>query len=156
MPSQSLVTYGTIVKPTITLTSLANGAGRICAMVNNTVVRAPAATVYLKVTTGGTAPTANTPIKLYLIRRSNDGTEDLADGNLGIVDAAVATEPTNAEQVGSVIVTAATNATYIKSFLVYDLSSEYSFVVWNATGQTLNATAGNFAFQVQPITMEAQ
>lgn len=156
MPSQTLVKYGTIVTPTITLTSLANNAGRICAVVDNTTVRAPAAQVYLRATTGGTAPTANTPIKLYLIRRSNDGTTDLADSALGTADAAVATEPNNAEQVGSIIVTATTNATYVKSFLVYDLSAKYSFVVWNATGQALNATASNFTFQVVPITMEAQ
>lgn len=155
MPSQTLVTYGTIVSPTITLTSLANGAGRICAVVDNTTVRAPAAQVYLRATTGGTAPIANQPIKLYLIRRSN-GATDLSDSNLGTADAAVATEPVNAEQVGSIIVTTATNATYIKSFLVYDLSAKYSFVVWNATGQALNATAANFTFQVVPITMEAQ
>lgn len=156
MPSETLVKYGTIVKPTITLTSLANGAGRICAVVDNTTVRAPMAMVYLKATTGGTAPTANSPIKLYLIRRSNDGTSDLADGGLGTTDAAVSNEPTNAEQVGSIIVTNAINTTYIRSILVYDLSAKYSFVVWNAVGQTLNATASNFELQVVPITMEAQ
>ena len=156
MASKSLVVYETIVTPTITLTSLANNAGRICAVVDNTTTRAPAAQVYLRATTGGTAPTVNTPIKLYLIRRSNDGTTDLADSGLGTADAAVSTEPTNAEQVGSIIVTAATNTTYIKSFLVYDLSAKYSFVVWNATGQALNATASNFTFQIVPVVMEAQ
>jgi len=155
MPSQTLATFGTPVSPTITLTSLANGAGRISAVIDNTTVRAPAAMVYLEVTTGGTAPTANTPIKLYLIRRSN-ATPDLSDSNLGTADAAVATEPGNAELLGSVIVTAATNASYFKSFMAYDLSAKYSFVVWNGTGQTLNATASNFDLQVVPVTMEAQ
>lgn len=156
MPSETLAKYGTIVKPTITLTSLANGAGRICAVIDNTTVRAPMAMVYLKATTGGTAPTAGTPIKLYLIRRSNDGTSDLSDSGLGTADAAVSTEPVNAEQVGSIIVTATINVTYIRSFLVYDLSAKYSFVVWNAVGTALNATASNFELQVVPITMEAQ
>lgn len=155
MPSKALATYETIQKPTITLASLANGAGRISAVIDNTTVRAPAALVYLKVTTGGVAPTANTPVKLYLIRRSNDGTTDLSDGGLGTSDAAVSAEPTNAEQVGSIIVSAATNTTYIKAFPVYDLSSEYSFVVWNATGQALNATAGNFEPQVAPALAAA-
>ena len=155
MASKSLVVYETIVTPTITLTSLANNAGRICAVVDNTTTRAPAAQVYLRATTGATAPTANTPIKLYLIRRSN-GATDLADAGLGTADAAVATEPISAEQVGSIIVSTATNTTYIKSFLVYDLSAKYSFVVWNATGQALNATAANFTFQIVPVVMEAQ
>lgn len=156
MASDTLVKYGTIVTPTITLASLGNNAGRICAVVDNTTVRAPAAQVYLRATTGAGALVANQPIKLYLIRRSNDGTTDLADGGLGTTDAAVATEPNNAEQVGSIVVTTTTNATYVKSFLVYDLSAKYSFVVWNATGSTFNATASNFTFQVVPVTMEAQ
>lgn len=155
MPSKTLVTYETVVTPTITLTSLANNAGRICAVVDNTTTRAPAAMVYLRATTGATAPTLNAPIKLYLIRRSNQAT-DLADDGLGTADAAVATEPLQAELVGSILVTATTNATFVKSFLVYDLSAKYSFVVWNATGQTLNATAANFTFQVVPVVMEAQ
>lgn len=155
MPSKTLVTYETVVTPTITLASLANNAGRICAVVDNTTTRAPAAMVYLRATTGGTAPTASTPIKLYLIRRS-DQTTDLADAGLGTTDAAVSTEPTIAEQLGSIVVTTATNTTYVKSFIAYDLSRKYSFVVWNATGQALNATAANFTFQVVPIVMEAQ
>lgn len=155
MPSKTLVTYETLLTPTFTLASLGNAAGRICAVIDNTTTRAAAAQVYLRVTTGGTAPTTQTPIKLYLIRRSN-GATDLADGGLGTADAAVTTEPTQAEQVGAIVVTNATNTTYIKSFLVYDLSAKYSFVVWNATGQTLNATAANFTFQVVPIVMEAQ
>jgi hypothetical protein len=155
MPSETLAKYGTLVSPTITLTSLANGAGRVSDAVDNTTVRAPACMVYFQVTTGGSAPTANTPIKLYLIRRSNQST-DIADSNLGTTDAAVTVEPTNAEQVGSVVVTNATNTSYYKSFLVYDLPAKYSFVVWNATGQALNSTAGNFVFQVVPVTMEAQ
>lgn len=155
--SQFLAKYGTIVKPTITLASLANGAGRVSAMVDNTVVRAPMATVYLKVTTGGTAPTANTPIKVYLIRRSNDATTDLIENPVtGIVDAAATPEPVNAELLGSIVVTATINATYIKALLAYDLPSEYQILVWNATGQALNATAGNHELQIQPTTMEAQ
>lgn len=154
MPSKTLVTYETVVTPTITLTSLANGAGRICAVVDNTTTRAPAAMVYLRATTGATA-TNNTPIKLYLIRRSNQAT-DLADGGLGTTDAAVTTEPIGAEQLGAITVTSVANTTYVKSFIAYDLSAKYSFVVWNAVGGSLNATAANFTFQVVPIVMEAQ
>lgn len=157
MPSQALAKYHTIVKPTITLASLANGAGRVSALVDNTVTRAPMATVYLKVTTGGTAPTANTPIKVYLIRRSNDATTDLIENPVtGIVDAAATPEPVNAELLGSIVVTATINATYTKALLAYDLPSEYQILVWNATGQALNATAGNHELQIQPTTMEAQ
>jgi hypothetical protein len=36
MPSEALIKYGTVIKPTITLTSLANGAGRVSTDVVNT------------------------------------------------------------------------------------------------------------------------
>jgi hypothetical protein len=154
--SEFLAKYGTIVKPTITLASLANGAGRVSAIIDNTVTRAPMAMVFVRITTGGTAPTANTPVRVYLVRHSNDGTLDLADNGLGSTDAALTVDPTSAEILGSIIVTAATNATYTKTFLAYDLPPDYNIAIWNATGQALNATAGNFAVQVLPITMEAQ
>ena len=156
MPSQILSTYGTIVKPTITLASLANGNGRVSNIIDNTTVRAPMAMVFVRITTGGTAPTANSPVRVYLVRHSNDGTLDLADNGLGSTDAALTVDPTAAEILGSIIVTNATNATYTKTFLAYDLPPDYNIAVWNATGQALNATAGNFAVQVLPITMEAQ
>lgn len=156
MPSQILSKYGTIVTPTITLASLANNNGRVSNIIDNTTVRAPMAMVFVRITTGGTAPTANSPVRVYLVRHSNDGTLDLADNGLGSADAALTVDPTAAEILGSIIVTNATNATYTKTFLAYDLPPDYNIAVWNATGQALNATAGNFAVQVLPITMEAQ
>lgn len=156
MPSEIRSTYKTIVTPTITLASLANGAGRVSAIIDNTVTRAPMAMVFVRITTGGTAPTANSPVRVYIIRHSNDGTLDLADNGLGSTDAALSTEPTAGEVLGSIIVTTATNATYTKTFLAYDLPPDYNIAVWNATGQALNATASNFAVQVLPIVMEAQ
>lgn len=155
MASETLSKFGTLITNTITLTSLANGAGRIGDVIDNTTTRAPMAMVWLRATTGTVAPTNNTPIKLYLIRRSNGGT-DLADNALGTTDAAVAAEPTQAEQVGSIIVSTATETAYEKTFLCYDLPPKYSFVVWNATGQSLNATESNHILQVIPITMEGQ
>lgn len=155
MPSQALAKYHTIVKPTITLASLANNAGRVSAIIDNTTTRAPMAMVFVKVTTGGTAPNAGTPIRVYLIRHSND-TTDLSDNGLGSADAALTVEPTAGEVLGAIIVTAATNTTYTKTFLAYDLPPDYNIAVWNAIGQALNATAGNFEVQVLPITMEAQ
>jgi hypothetical protein len=156
MPSQILSKYGTIVNPTITLASLANNAGRVSTIIDNTTTRAPMAMVFVRITTGATAPTSLSVVKVYLVRHSNDGTLDLADDGLGSTDAAVATEPIRAELLGTIQVTTATNATYTRTFLAYDLPPDYNVVVWNATGQTLNATASNFAVQVLPITMEAQ
>lgn len=153
--SQFLAKYHTIIKPTITLASLANNAGRVSAIIDNTTTRAPMAMVFVKVTTGAVAPNVGTPIRVYLIRHSND-TTDLSDNGLGSADAALTVEPTAGEVLGAIIVTTATNATYIKTFLAYDLPPDYNIAVWNAIGQALNATAGNFEVQVLPITMEAQ
>ena len=155
MPSKALATFETGQTLTISLASIANGAGRISAVIDNTTTRAPAGMLFVRVTTGGTAPTANTPIKVYLIRRSNMAT-DISDANLGTTDAAVTAEPTNAEQVGSIIVGTGTNTQYDKAIPIYDLSPEFSVVIWNATGQALNATAGNHIVQYIPIVMEAQ
>jgi hypothetical protein len=154
MPSQTLAKWGAVQTLTISLASVANNAGRISAVVDNSTTRAPAGELYVKIR-AGTAPTANTPYKIYLIRRSN-GSPDLADSNLGTADAAVATEPINAEVVGSIIVTATLNADWYASFRLYDLSEEFSIVVWNSTGQALNATAGEHIVQYRPVTMEAQ
>lgn len=155
MPAEILSKFKPLVTNVISLGSLANGAGRIGDVIDNTATRAPMAQVFLRTRTGASAPTVNTPIKLYLIRRSN-GATDIADSALGEVDAAVTTEPVNAELIGSIVVTAATATTYEKSFLVYDLPPKYSIVVWNAIGQALDATAGNHILQIIPIVMEAQ
>jgi len=157
MPSEIRSTYKTILTPTITLASLANNAGSLSAIIDNTTTRAPMAMVFLRITTGGTAPTANSPVRVYLVRHSNDGTLDLSDNGLGsTATSPLSTEPTSAEVLGSIVVTTATNTTYTKTFLAYDLPPDYNIAVWNATGQGLNATASNFALQVLPIVMEAQ
>jgi len=154
MPSQALALYGAVQTLTISLASIANNNGRISDRLDNSVIRAPAGELYVKIR-AGTAPTANTPYKIYLIRRSNGGT-DLADHNLGITDAAVSAEPTNAECLGTIVVAATLNADWYASFRLYDLSEMFSIVVWNATGQALNATAAEHILQYRPVTMEAQ
>lgn len=153
--SEILSKFGTVVTPTITLASLANGAGRISAVIDNTTVRASMAEVFLRIKTGASAPTVNTAVKVYLVRRSNAGT-DLADDALGTIDAAVTVEPAQAELLGSIIVDATTAKTYEKSVLAYDLSPKYSLVVWNSIGNALDSTGGSFVLQVVPITLESQ
>jgi hypothetical protein len=154
MPSEALAKWGAVQTLTITLASLANNAGRISDVIDNSVIRAPAGELYVKIR-AGTAPTGNTPYKIYLIRRSN-GSPDLADHNLGTADAAVSAEPNNAELIGSIVVSATLNADWYASFRLYDLSEEFSIVVWNATGQALNATGSEHVLQYRPVTIEAQ
>lgn len=159
--SKILQFFETVVKPTFTFSSIANGAGRICSVIDNTTTRAYEADVYWQVKTGAAAPTASTPFKLYLIRRSNDGTNDIPDGEtsaqtLGTADAAVSAEPTNAEVLGSIIVDAGTAKTWKKYLNAFGLSAKYGFVGWNAVGQTTDTTAGNHDLQVVPKNPESQ
>ena len=155
MASKILATYEAGITATITLGALANGAGRICTVIDNTVTRASMALIWLQVTMSDHAPTANTPIKLYLIRHSEMATH-LVDNGLGEADAAVATEPTQAECLGSIIVPATADLVHVKSFVAYDLSPKYSFVVWNATGQHIDEVDAGHILQVVPVTPEAQ
>jgi hypothetical protein len=155
MASKILATFETGITATITGTSLADAAGRISTVIDNTSTRASMAMIFVRTKTGAAAPTAGTPIKLYLIRRSNMGT-DLADNALGLTDAAVSVEPIQAELLGSIGVTASTATVYEKSFLAYDLSPKYSLVLWNAIGNALSGTAGDHIVQVIPITPEGQ
>lgn len=153
--SKILSAFATAATVTITMTSLANGTGQASGVIDNTTTRASMALVFLLTKTGGTAPTANTPIKVYAIRRSNEAT-DISDNAIGTADATVTAEPTQAECLGSIIVSAATGTAYSKSFIFYDLSPKYSFVVWNAIGQALSTTAGDHVMQVIPVVPEAQ
>lgn len=159
--SKILQFFETIVKPTLSMASVANGAGRICSVVDNTTTRAERAHVFWQVRTGSVAPTANSPLKLYFIGRSNDGTNDIPDGEtsaqtLGTTDAAVSAEPTNAQQLGSIIVPATTALTMKRRFVAYDLTPKYGLVGWNAIGQTVDTTASNFDLQVLPVNPESQ
>lgn len=154
--SEILSKYGTVVKPACAWESCANAAGRISAVIDNTTVRAQWCIVAIRVKTG-TSPTVNTPIKIYLIRRTNDST-DIADAALGTADAAVSVEPTGAELLGVIIVTATSNVVYEQLFRAYDLPPKYSVLLWNATAVSLNSSTSTAdqELEVVPATYEAQ
>ena len=155
MASELLQKLGGAQTLTITMSSIANAAGQISTVVDNTVTRAPMGFLAVKVRTGGSAPSANYPYKFYLIRRSNAGV-DLADSGLGLVNAAVSTEPANADLVGVYNVPASTAFDCIRVFVLYDLPAKFSIVFWNGAGQTTDTTAGNHVMQFIPVTLEAQ
>lgn len=155
--------FQTPVTVGITLTSLGNGAGRISDIIDNTSERSTRGYFVIKLKTA-TAPTVNTPIKFYLIRNSNAGTniQEGVQSNtsytlLGTADAAVTTEPTNAAMIGVIQVTATANAfyTYVTEVLV-DPGPKFSLLVWNAIGQALSATGSDFLVQWVPFVDELQ
>lgn len=154
--SKILGVFEAEVEPACTLTSLGNGAGRICVVIDNSTTRARGGFLAVKVKTG-TSPTVNTVIKFYLIRQSN-GTNNVkgGGGTLGDADAAVTAEPTTAPLVGAIVVTATSNVEYNELFYVDEPGEKFSFVVWNATGVAMNGTAPTPTVQWVPITDEAQ
>lgn len=156
MASKILATYETAVEPTISLASIANGAGRICAVIDNTTTRANRGLLAIKVKTG-TSPTVNTTVRYYLIRQTTaSNVVKGAAGGLGDVDAAVTAEPLGAPLVGEIVVTATSNVSYSELFMLYDPGPKFSIVVWNATAVALNSSPDTPALQWVPITDEAQ
>src|SRR5262245_24589103 len=84
---------------TITLASLADGAGRQSTMVDNGTARYQELLVYVKCKMGSSAPNPNSIIEVYLLRGDKDGgTEHLSDG-AGAGDAALT--PLNAQLIGA-------------------------------------------------------
>lgn len=155
MPSEILAKTKTAVSPAITTASLANNAGRIGAVIDNTTTKAARGYVALDITVGGTV-TNGAVIKLYLIRQTTGTVKKGGGGALGDTDAAVSAEPTNAVLVGSIVVGSTTNANYEELFPVYDPGPKFSFLVWNAAGGTLNASQPSDPVVWLPEVDEAQ
>lgn len=158
--SDKLLSYKTVVTPACTLTSLANGAGRNSATIDNTSTRALRGRVFVRTKGSATAPTSGAPIKVYLIARSNDGTTDLASSAVPTGDAAVTTEPLFARCLGTFNAPSATaNLTYEGDFDVpFDLPAKFSICIWNAQGASasLSATSTDHIVQFTPFTEENQ
>lgn len=137
---------------TITLASLANGSGRQSTLISNSSDY-PAAIVYLKITSGGSAPTAGNVYEVYLLR--SDGT--IADDGAGASDAAITIE--NAPLLGTIVVTA--NAA--KAFYgVFDTSAlgplgpTWGIAVKNSSGQALSTTEGDHDYNYSYYVPEVQ
>lgn len=130
---------------TITAASLANGAGRQSTMVSNASGRTMIKLELLTMT--GTTPTAGTTIDVYWIQGNAAGTYR-TDG-AGASDAAWT--PVNARRIGSFPVLAATSnvAIYLDADLDFPPGEEFGIGLWNASGASLNGTAGNHSFKYQ-------
>ena len=137
---------------TITLASLANGSARQSTLLSNSS-NYPAALINLKITSGGSAPTAGAVYEIYLLR--SDGT--IADDNAGASDAAITIE--NAPLLGTIVVTATTSKSF---YLVIDtarlgpLGTTWGIAVKNSSGQALNTTEGNHLYRYTYYVPEVQ
>lgn len=154
--------YGASTALTVTLASIADGAGRISTRVDNSTDasgsdRAQAIEVWASITTGGVAHTDDSLFKFYLVGHDvGTGTPNISDDALGTSDAAVTVEPENSQFLFSIRVTAATNTAFEGHGTMYDPPPGWSIVFWNATGQTTNSTEGNHSIRHVTIKNEAQ
>lgn len=155
MASKILNTFETGVTVTISMASVANGAGRISTQIDNTTTRARDVQVAVQITSGGVAPTAGAPYKVYLMRASGMATSLLDDG-YGTSDAAASVEPLQGECLGFITCSATTAAPFRRNFIARDVGPKYSILIWNASGQTVSTTAGDHIVQVVPLNWEAQ
>lgn len=161
MPTSILVKYGTITlwaasggDALLTLTSLANGAGRIGAQVDLGATRAGRYRFQIECRFG-TAPTAGNAVELYLAT-SDDNT--FREGNLGSTDAAVSDGDLRGQLtfVGILAVDNQNTAAQIRTFEIECGARYISPVVWNAAGQAFSSTASHHNVRMWPVITEAQ
>lgn len=128
---------------TITLASLANGAGRGGTAIVNTSTLAISADIEVKLTTGSSGVSATGYAAIYLIRSADGSTYD--DGFGGTDGAYTAV---NATLLG-LMQLVANSTTYVAIFdtaqLGITLPQKWSIGIMNFSGATLDATGGNQA-----------
>ena len=127
---------------TLTLASLANGAGRASTAVDNSTDQAYSADIRLKVKTGASGVLATGYIDVYLVK-SEDGTN--YDDSFGGSDGALT--PVNATKIGviSAVANATTYQATINTELAGALPRKWAIALVNNTGAALDSTEGNHA-----------
>lgn len=128
---------------TLTLASLTSGSARQSTMVANSN-NYPAALVTVKISSGGSAPTANTTYDVYLLRGDDPSSSTYRSDGAGASDTGITIE--NAQFLGSIVVTASTNKVFSADFdtaPLGPLGPEWGIAVKNNSGQALHGTEGN-------------
>jgi len=113
--------------------------------------------VYVGIKIGTPGPSVGEIIKFYVVRGDGDPVSPHTDDGLGTVDAAVGTEPSNSDLVGTLVIpSTATNATYYTSFTV-DLPGDLvSLVLWNGSATAaLSATNSDHYVRYRTSSLEA-
>jgi hypothetical protein len=154
MPNEILSKYGSFTAITITLNSLADAAGRQGSAVSDTSPSAPMVRVHFKLMTG-TSPTNGELVEFYVSRADDDASE-LSDGATGASDAAYSNSKSELELVHTLQVDGTSNKSYQGSFIIVEPGTDWRLVVFNETGATLHATAGNFEVGYRTIIPEVQ
>jgi len=156
MPNEIKDKFATSTALTITLASLADGAGRQSTLVDNGTARYQELLVYVKCKTGASAPTANSIVEVYLLRGDKDaGAEHLSDG-AGASDAALT--PLNATLIGVMRNKAAPSGGDVLygEFMIHRPGPKWGIAVLNRTGQAFDSTGSNHWARYVGITSEVQ
>src|SRR5581483_3838746 len=142
MSSNILAAQQTVTSFTITLVSLANGAGRQSSMVDNSSTKCRRAIVYIIIKSGGTGPNAGTFCNVYLLRGDNPASSAYRTDGAGASDAAITIA--NALPLGAIQVSNTANALFYGEFdtgdVTTDLGPEWGIAIVNNSGQALNAS----------------
>ena len=129
---------------TITLASLSNGSALQSTLVDNSSNDYPAALIFLKIKSGGTAPTAGKVYEVYLIRGNDPSSSDYRSDGAGASDAAITIE--NAVLLGAIVVTNTANKVFYGEFdtaFCGPLGQEWGIAIKNNSGQALHGTEGD-------------
>ena len=148
--------YTSSVGLTLSMTSIADGAGRISTIVDNSTDgagsdRAQAIQVFASITTGGAAHTEDSLFKFYVVGHDLGASPNISDDNLGAVDAALTVEPENSIFLFSIRVTTATATAFEGHGTFYDPPAGWSIAFWNATG---GITAGGAVNVCRYVTVK--
>jgi hypothetical protein len=128
---------------TITLASLLNNTARQSTMINNSGNKY-GALVYVTLTSGGVAPTANSTYEVFLLRSNTNSSPTYRSDNAGASDATITIE--NAKLIGLIALTATTAKAFYGEFdtsPLGPLGPEWGIAIRNSSGQTISATEGN-------------
>jgi hypothetical protein len=142
--------YGSNNQPiTITLASLANGAYRACAAIDNTANLFDDIKVQFKAKTG--ASVAGTPIITVFMGESADGGTNYSDG-ITPADAVVTpSSPPNLKYLGTLSTPVAATAyvsdpfSFKRDVGLWTVPDKWFLVFLNGTGAALDATNGSFS-----------
>ena len=137
---------------TITLASLASGAGRGSTAIDNSSVLAIEADIAVKIKTASSGVSSNGYLDIYLIR-SEDGSN--YDDSFGGSDAGWT--PVNATKIGSMTANA-NSTTYIGVFntaIAGNLPRKFCIGIVNNTGAALDGTGSNHAVTYTLKTLQS-
>lgn len=148
---------GTPITLTITLgdgtNGLADGKGRVADQYDGGAQFPLKGWISVITKTGALAPAAGSLLEFYIAYSDPDG--NISDGGasntgIGTEDSDLNNKPENLQQVGALVMNAASSEEHIVVFPVFDLTRQWSLVVWNETGESLSTNSGDHTIKFIP------